>query len=154
MTQRILRILGRSSLTLLAAAGLLALPSATLAANLDVQGGVTADFFTFTGPGTRTLNFDQGNSSIFDNGDLHIATDDFLYLQANDASFSNRVDVTGDLYAHYPIYAMGNQIKFGGGSSITDNGTGTLTTMTSNGNFYLKAPVTSVSNSLNVNGVI
>ena len=131
-------------------AGLLALPSVTAAAGLTIQGGMTAeDFFKLNSGSIRTVDFGRGSSQFYDNGDLHVVTDDLMYLQAAAVSVSNKLDVTGDLVANYPIYAKGNQINFGGGSNIQDNASGTLSTY-SKGIYYVTAPTVSLSNDLDV----
>ena len=131
-------------------ASLLVLPGITSAAGLTIQGGMTAkDFFKLDSGSIRTVDFGRGSSQFYDNGDLHVVTDDLMYLQAATVSVSNKLDVTGDLVANYPIYAKGNQINFGGGSNIQDNSSGTLSTY-SKGVYYVTAPTVSLSNDLDV----
>ena len=89
-----------------------------LVAALMLLPGVAAADASLQG---STLDFGQGGSSIYDNNDLNIKTNDNLYVSASTTSFSGRVDISKDLYAYYPIYAKGNLIKFGGGTA-----TGTL----------------------------
>lgn len=134
-------------------------PSAAQAADLDVQGAITVDdLVKFDSGSIRTLDFGKGSSSIYDNGDLHVKTDDLLYLDSPTVSVGGRLDVSKDLYAHYPIYAMGNLIQFGGNATATldfnrgqskiyDNGNLTLKT---DDNLVVDATTLAVNKDLNV----
>lgn len=154
MRQRLQGVVGGMFALLLAG-----FPGVASADNLDVQGAVLADELIRIDAGsTRTLDFAKGGSSLYDNGDLHVKTDDLLYLDSPTVSVGGRLDVSKDLYAHYPIYAMGNLIQFGGNATATldfnrgqskvyDNGNLTLKT---DDNLVVDATTLAVNKDLNV----
>lgn len=143
-----------------ATVALVGIAGSASAADLNVQGAMTADQLIAIDSGAvRTFDLGQGGSKLSDGGDLRIATDDLLYVDADTTSFSGRVDVTGDLVANYPIYANGNLVKFGGGAATvldfnrdgsriwSDNGS---LQASSAGNLYVTAPILSLSRDLDV----
>ncbi len=123
--------------------------------NVNTSGTVkTGNLIQMAGglDGIRTLNLGQGGSKIFDSTHLHVATDDYLYLDAPIRTF-----VSNDLQVGAKLMIANNQEDRDTGTYIEDNKDLQIVT---DDDIYLVAPgTTSVSgnlavatNALSVNG--
>ncbi len=120
----------------------------------------------FGGGDLRIVDFNQGGSRIFNQGDLHMVTDDKLFFDFSNksnesmAEFASRVQINDNLTAMFPIYAQGNEIVFNGSGVAVKTADGTPRIYRSSDTLRLMAPnmnldvpgTTTVQNDLTVGG--
>lgn len=112
-----MNLIPRAALAAAVIAGAL-VPQSVSAANMNLQGG--------------TLDFNKGSSRVFDDGQLHVRTDDYLFLDAPKMTFvQSGLSVNDGINVNHSFY------KRYTGSKIYDNGNLTLQT---DDHLYLDAP--------------
>jgi hypothetical protein len=110
------------------------------------------------------INFNIGASKIYDDANLTIRTDDYLYLATNDQDFGKGVVVeTGlrvnrDTYLYYPLYFYGNEAVVNNAGTLRfrdpdNNNLLTITDAGTTGNIEITGGVT-VDGSLTASGNI